>query len=474
MNLRLYNTLTRRKELFEPLEPGVVRMYTCGPTVYNYAHIGNLRSYIFADVLRRTLEYAGYAVRQVMNVTDVGHLTSDDDAGDDKMEVEARKSGRDIYEIARYYEQEFFTDIRALGVEMPATVCRATEHVPDMIELIKRIERNGHAYETTQAVYFDISTFPTYTELTRQSLEDKLIGARDEVHEDPDKRHPADFALWFKAVGRFENHLMRWESPWGVGFPGWHIECSAMAMKYLGETLDIHTGGEDHIWVHHPNEIAQSEAATGKKFVRFWMHGAFLVVGGDSEADQKMAKSEGNFLRLQSLVDEGYDPLAYRYLCYSAHYRAKLRFTWDSMRAAAAGYNNLKDFVARAMQIGGEEHEWVGAFRKKFADAISDDLNMPQALAVVSEMIRESEKRKDYGVLEALFDFDRVLGLQLRRAGEEALGVGADVEQLIKLREDARARKDWAAADKIRDELADLGIAVEDTPGGTLWRKTRQ
>ncbi len=244
MTVRLYNTLTRKKEDFAPLNPSKVGLYTCGPTVYNYAHIGNLRSYIFADTLRRTLEYNGYDVPQVMNVTDVGHLTSDEDSGEDKMEIQARTSGMDIWEIARFYESEFFKDLQALNIEMPAVVSRATEHVPDMIELIKKIVSRGHAYETAQALYFDISTYPKYTQLSRQSLEDKLVGARDEVQEDPEKRHPADFALWFKAVGRFENHLMRWESPWGVGFPGWHVECSAMSMKYLGETLDIHTGGE--------------------------------------------------------------------------------------------------------------------------------------------------------------------------------------------------------------------------------------
>ena len=291
MELRLYNTLTRRKDDFEPIEPGKVRMYTCGPTVYNYAHIGNLRSYIFADILRRTLEYAGYEVKQVMNVTDVGHLTSDSDTGEDKMEREARESGRDIWEIARYFEDVFFDDIAKLNIEPPVIKCRATEHVPEMVALVEKLIERGHAYQTRQAVYFDVTTFPTYTELTRQSLEDKITGARDEVQEDPEKRSPADFALWFKAAGRFANHIMRWESPWGVGFPGWHIECSAMSMKYLGETLDIHTGGEDHIWVHHPNEIAQSEGATGKKFVRFWLHGAFLVVGDLGGRDRRRAQN---------------------------------------------------------------------------------------------------------------------------------------------------------------------------------------
>ncbi len=475
MALNLYNTLTRRKELFEPLEPGIVRMYTCGPTVYNYAHIGNLRTYIFSDILRRALEYEGYDVLHVMNVTDVGHLTSDADEGEDKMEKGAREAGKDVWEIARFYEDAFWRDLELLNIEKPKVVCRATEHIPEMIALIQRLIEQGYAYETTQAVYFDISKFPRYTEFTRQPLEQKVIGAREEVQEDPDKKHPADFALWFKAVGRFKNHIMRWDSPWGVGFPGWHIECSAMAMKYLGETLDIHTGGEDHIWVHHPNEIAQSEAATGKQFVRFWMHGAFLVVGNldGNDEDKRMGKSEGNFITLQTLIDKGYNPLAYRYACLMAHYRQKLRFTWDSIEAAAAGYSSLQQFAARALQIGGNEPPWVAAYRDRFRAAIEDDLNMPQAMATVSEMTREAETRREYGVLNVLYDFDRVLGLKLRESAEAATSIDLSIQTLIKEREEARKARNWARADEIRNQLAEQGIVLEDTPSGTLWRRTR-
>lgn len=475
MALKLHNSLTRRKEEFVPLDPPLVRMYTCGPTVYNYAHIGNLRSYVFADVLRRALERSGFDVKQVMNVTDVGHLTSDEDAGEDKLDREARRSGRDIWEIARFYEDAFFEDIEALNIQSPVVRCRATEHVDDMVALVARLVGNGHAYETAQAVYFDVATFPKYTELSRQSLEDKVVAARAEVQEDPDKRHAADFALWFKAVGRFENHAMRWDSPWGVGFPGWHIECSAMSMKYLGETLDIHTGGEDHIWVHHPNEIAQSEGATGRQFVRFWMHGAFLVVGDLTESgdERRMGKSEGNFVRLQTLIDRGYDPLAYRYLCLTAHYRSKLRFTWESIDAAASGYGSLIGFVGRARQIGGDEQPWMSAYRERFDAAVADDLNMPQAMAAVSELVREADRRGEYGVLNLLYDFDRVLGLRLREASDSAGSVDADVEALIGERQDARARRDWARADEIREQLVSRGIALEDTPSGTLWRRVK-
>lgn len=478
MALVLYNTLTRQKEEFTSIESGKVRMYTCGPTVYNYAHIGNLRSYVFADILRRALTYFGYDVPQVMNVTDVGHLTSDEDMGQDKMELEAQREGKSVWDIARYFEGIFFNDLDQLNIQQPAIKCRATEHIAEMIALVEKLIERGHAYETAQAIYYDVSTFPTYTELSRQSLDDKLIAARAEVQEDPEKRSPADFAIWFKAVGRFENHIMRWESPWGIGFPGWHIECSAMSMKYLGETLDIHTGGEDHIWVHHPNEIAQSEGATGKKFVRYWLHGAFLVVGKlsrdeeETDEERRMGKSEGNFLRLQTLIDKGYDPLAYRFMCFSAHYRAKLKFTWDALDAAASGYQNLKDFVARAKQIGGEEKPWVEEYRNRFSDAIADDLNMPQAMAAVQEMIHEADHRKEFGVLDALYDFDKILGLKLKESAEKATSVDEEIEALIKERNEARAQKNWTRADEIRKLLNEKGIVLEDTPSGTLWRRT--
>ncbi|MBO7393227.1 MAG: cysteine--tRNA ligase [Abditibacteriota bacterium] len=468
MTVTLYNTLTRKKEEFKPLCEGQAGMYTCGPTVYNYAHIGNLRSYIFADILRRTLRYGGYDVKQVMNVTDVGHLTSDGDGGDDKLDAQAKKSGESIWDIARYYEKIFFEDLDKLNIEQPAVKCRATEHIDDMIALVQKLWDKGYAYETAQAVYYDISKFPTYTQLSRQNLEDKLTAVRDEVNEDPEKKHSADFALWFKRVGRFANHIMHWDSPWGDGFPGWHAECSAMSMKYLGDTLDIHTGGEDHIWVHHPNEIAQSEGATGKKFVNYWLHGAFLVVDGAS----KMSKSSGNFLRVQTLIDEGYDPLAYRFMCFSAHYRAKLKFSWESLDSAASAYNNLKDFVARAKQLSdGEEGEWVKTYRDAFANAIFDDLNMPKAMAAVSEMIREAEQRKDYNVLDALFDFDKVLGLSLKDYAEAATESDDEIDALIAERNEARAAKNWARADEIRDILNEKGIVIEDSAQGTLWRR---
>lgn len=465
----LYNSLTRTKEEFVPKEPGKVGIYTCGPTVYNYAHIGNLRTYVFADVLRRAFEYEGYEVTHVMNVTDVGHLTSDDDFGEDKMEAGARREGKSIWDVARSYEDAFFKDIERLNIERPHIVARATEHISTMVDLVEKLMEKGCAYETDQAIYFDVSKFPDYTKLAGQALEEKVVASRAEVQEDPNKRNPADFALWFKAAGRFKNHLMQWDSPWGMGFPGWHIECSAMSMRYLGETIDIHTGGVDHISVHHTNEIAQSEAATGKQFVRYWLHGEFLIVGGG----EKMAKSAGEFLTLQSLIDRGYDPLAYRYLCLQVHYRSKLTFTWDSLDAAKTGYNRLKAFIDLASRAGGTEQPWMREYRDRFKEAVTDDLNMPRAVAVMWELIREANSRQELDVLDVLYDFDQVLGLRLSEAAASAQEreIEPEFAALIVEREKARAERNWARADEIRKELSAAGIALEDRPEGTIWRR---
>ncbi len=465
----LYNSLTRKKEEFVPRQPGKVGVYSCGPTVYNYAHIGNLRTYVFADVLRRTFEYAGFDVTHVMNVTDVGHLTSDEDMGEDKMEAGARREGKSIWDIARFYEDAFFADTERLDILRPTVVARATEHIEPMIEMVEKLIEKGYGYVTEQAIYFDVTKFEDYTKLAGQALEEKVVGARAEVQEDPEKRNPADFALWFKAVGRFTNHMMQWDSPWGSGFPGWHIECSAMSMKYLGETIDIHTGGIDHITVHHTNEIAQSEATTGKQFVRFWLHGEFLIVG----SGEKMAKSSGKFLTLQSLIDRGYDPLAYRFLCLQVHYRSKLNFTWESFDAAKTGYARLQAFVLEAAKKGGERAPWMDEYAARFKEAVTDDLNMPRAVAVLWELVREANTRGDFGVLDVLYDFDRVLGLNLKQIAESAGTDELDSElaALIKEREQARTDKNWARADELRKQLAELGIVLKDVPGGTEWSR---
>ncbi len=333
--MKLYNTLTRRVEDFKPLNPPHVGMYACGPTVYDYTHIGHLRKYVGDDILRRVLEANNYEVKHVMNITDVGHLVSDEDLGEDKMERGARESGRTVWEVAKFYEDYFWKSVRQVNVERPSVVCKATEHLKEQIKLIEKLEKNGFIYITEHAIYFDISKFPNYTKLSGQKLEEKETGARVDVFIDKQKKHPQDFALWFFIVGHFKDHSMKWSSPWGEGFPGWHIECSAMSMEYLGERFDIHTGGIDHIPVHHTNEIAQSEAASGKAFVKYWVHHNFLQVDGG-----KMSKSLKNFYKIDDVLGKEFDPLALRYLFLTAHFRDKLNFTWKSLQAAQNALNN--------------------------------------------------------------------------------------------------------------------------------------
>src|SRR3989339_868759 len=338
--MKLYNTLSRKIEEFVPLNTPNVTFYACGPTVYDFTHIGHMRTYTNNDVLKRVLTYLGYKVSHVMNVTDVGHLTGDDDSGEDKMEKGAKKYGKTVWDVAKFYTEFFFKTTDALNILRPNIICKATEHVPDMIQLISKLNQNGFVYETKEAVYFNVMKFKNYGKLSGQKLDDKIQASREEVIVDPGKKHPADFALWLKRVGRFKDHTMYWPSPWGDGFPGWHLECSAMAMKYLGETIDIHTGGVDHISVHHTNEIAQSEAATGKQFVHYWLHVAFLTSYG-----KKMAKSEGNFVTLQDIVQKGYDPLVFRYLILTSHYRSSLNFTWRGLQGTQKALMSLREKV---------------------------------------------------------------------------------------------------------------------------------
>ncbi len=470
MDIQIYNTMTRRKDLFAPIEPGVVRMYNCGPTVYDRAHIGNMRTYIMADLLRRTFEYLGYRVRQVMNITDVGHLTSDADEGEDRMLVGARRSGRSPWEIAERFTELFFRDEAALHILRPHVVCRATEHIPEMIALVGRLEQAGYTYEISDGVYFDVSRFPAYGKLSGQAVDSLVAGARVAVN--PGKRHPADFALWRKAA---PEHIMQWDSPWGRGYPGWHIECSAMSIKYLGETLDVHTGGEDHIYTHHPNEIAQSEAATGKTFVHYWVHGRFLRW---DQADRRMSKSSGEFLVVDDLVERGFDPLAFRYSCLGASYRVPLTFSWESMQRAADGLARLRESVRRLADetdgVSGEgrPEEVEGRFRA----AIADDLDMPGALAVTWEAVRQANRASDAGekraYLELVLGFDRVLGLGLSDIAGSDLVIPEEVAALIGQREAARATRDWSLADRLREAIHQHGYDVEDTPEGTRWKRS--
>ncbi len=412
MNLYLYNSLTKQKELFTPINADSVKLYTCGMTVYDYAHIGHGRKYVMDDILKRTLEFNGYKVNHVQNVTDVGHLVSDSDEGEDKLEKGARKQNKTVWEVAEFFTDNFYSSMDKLNIKRPTTICKATDHIKEQIELIEKLFKNGYAYDTEEAVYFDTSKFSDYGKLFGQKLDEKKIAVREEVKTDENKKNPQDFALWFKRVGKFSDHVMHWESPCGDGFPGWHIECSAMSMKYLGEQIDIHTGGEDHLSIHHPNEIAQSEGATGKKpFSKFWVHYAFLMVDGT-----KMSKSLGNYFTIQDILDKGIDPLALRYLYLGAHYKKPMNFTWQSLESSQKGLVRLKNLISSLKKetrtiLSEEKNLKVEDFRLKFNEAINDDLNTSKALAVLFEMLKSnisSEDKYDLAIC-----FDEVLGLGL-------------------------------------------------------------
>ncbi len=484
MVVYLYNTLTRSKEAFIPPDAPQVGMYTCGPTVYDYQHIGNMRTYLFEDVLKRVLTYNGYAVTHVLNITDVGHLTSDADEGEDKMAVGALRTGKTPAEIARFFTEVYFSDFAALNCLLPSVVCPATEHIPEMIALIECLVAKGVAYEISDGVYFDVAQFPAYGRLSRLSLEGQEAGARVEVN--TEKHGPFDFALWKRAEPR---HLQQWPSPWGQGFPGWHIECSAMSMKYLGPTFDIHCGGIDHIPVHHENEIAQSEACTGQPFARYWLHGEFLRMlqpitrqqGAATETveeEVKMSKSLGGFIKLSDLAAAGYAPLTYRYLCLTAHYRAALSFRNDlsSLDAARTALDRLYDFVRRAASAeataAGSDAGWTAAFDTAFREAINDDLNMPRALATVWELVGEANRRDQAAAaLPLLFAWDAVLGLDLAAQADRTDTLTPAEHALVAARAAARTAKQWAQADALRAELRARGLEVEDTAQGQRWKR---
>lgn len=413
MDLYLYNSLTRQKELFTPIDEKEVKLYTCGPTVYSFSTIGHGRKYVMDDILRRVLTANGFKVNHVQNVTDVGHLVSDADDGEDKMEKGAKQQGKTVWEIAEFFTKNFYDSMDKLNIIRPSVICKATEHIKEQIELIKKLFKNGYAYDTAEAVYFDTSKFKDYGKMFGQKVSEKRIGVRDEVKTDSNKRNPQDFALWFKRVGNFTDHAMHWESPWDDGFPGWHIECSAMSMKYLGDQIDIHTGGEDHLSIHHPNEIAQSEGATGKKpFSKFWVHSAFLTVDGT-----KMSKSLDNFYTISDIVKRGFDPLALRYLFLGAHYKKPINFTWVSLDGASKGLKRLQSTV-NSLKItdrtilSQEKNEKVNEYRVKFNQAINDDLNTSKAMAVLFEMLKSNISSEDK--YDLAISFDEVLGLNLK------------------------------------------------------------
>ncbi len=462
--LKLFNTLSRKIEEFVPLKKNLVGMYTCGPTVYDYTHIGHLRKYINDDILKKTLQANGYSVHHVMNITDVGHLTSDSDTGEDKMEKGALETGRTVWEVAKFYEDYFFKSVGRVNIERPDIVCRATEHIGAQIKLIERLEKNGLVYVTDHAVYFDVTKFPKYGELSGQKLEDKEVGARSDVFVDKSKKHPADFALWFFTVGHFKDHTMRWSSPWGEGFPGWHIECSAMSMEYLGESFDIHTGGIDHIPVHHENEIAQSEGATGKQFVKYWVHHDFVNID-----HKKMSKSKKNFLKVEEIEGKGYDPMALRYLYLTAHYRSEMAFSFESLTAAQTALNKLKEEV-RGWSHSAEARLDKDGFYEKFLGAVNEDLNIPKALAVVWEMVKSdmpsAQKAAD------LIEMDKILGLELDKVIGQKIEIPEEVQKLIQQREKARLEKDFEISDRLRSEIEKLGYEVEDLSDGIKVKKS--
>ncbi|OGK39833.1 cysteine--tRNA ligase [Candidatus Roizmanbacteria bacterium RIFCSPHIGHO2_12_FULL_44_10] len=466
--MKLHNSKTRQIQQFEPLNPPQVTFYACGPTVYDYTHIGHLRTYTLDDILRRALEYNDYKVDCVMNITDVGHLTGDDDSGEDKLEKGARKFGKNVTEVAEFFTNFFLASNDALNIKRPTHLVKATDHIGDMIELIKRLEEKGFAYQTDEAVYFDISQFKNYGKLSGQKLEEKTVGSREEVHLDSGKKQTADFSLWFKKVGRFADHAMSWPSPWGDGFPGWHIECSAMSMKYLGETIDIHSGGIDHIPVHHENEIAQSEAATGKEFVRFWVHNEFLMIDGI-----KMSKSLGNLFTLDDVKAKGFDPLALRYLYFQTHYRQVMNFTWEALQAAQTALDRLRAAIiqlraqTQRAQLSEEKLASVQDFSAKFKTAVSNDLQLPQALAVVWEVIKSNIPSEDK--LDLLYEFDAVLGFNLRDYQEEV--IPQEIIALAEKRQQARNAADFVAGDKIRTEIDAKGYLIDDDSGSYRLKK---
>ena len=464
--ITLFNTMGRKAVPLTPLNPGEIKIYCCGPTVYNYQHIGNLRTYIFEDILVRALRSAGYTVTHVMNITDVGHLVSDADEGEDKMLVAMKREGKKSEDIAKFYTDIFFEHCRMLGIKRPDIVCRATDHIPQMIELIRRLEERGAAYQAGGNVYFDVSKDADYGKLAALDLESLRAGARIEV--DSNKRHPLDFALWF-TKSKFENQELQWDSPWGRGYPGWHIECSAMSMQYLGETFDIHCGGIDHIPVHHTNEIAQSETATGLPFASIWMHAGFLVVSGD-----KMSKSTGEFLTLDLLVKKGFDPVAYRLLCLGANYGGELSWSWQALESAQSTLRRMEQqVIVLRKEMAGDSptpSEKSAEYQQAFFREVYNNLSMPRAIAIVHQVLRDTSLPPADRI--ALIEkFDEVLGLGVEAWQEKSEEFPAEALALLAEREAARSGRDFKKADELRNRLAGLGYLVEDSKEGARLKR---
>lgn len=468
MTLKIFNTISKKEEIFKEIETGKVKMYACGPTVYNFAHIGNLRSYIFEDILKKVLEYDGYEVTHMINITDVGHLQSDEDTGEDKMELGAKRENKSVLELARFYEASFLSNLEKLNIKKPNIIARATEHIEDMINLIKKLEEKGFTYIANGNVYFSIDKCEDYHKLANLNMNEMKAGSRIKI--DEFKKNPFDFVLWF-VNSKYENHILQWESPWGKGFPGWHIECSAMAIKYLGEYIDIHCGGVDHIPVHHTNEIAQSESALGHKWINYWIHGEFLTT--DSE---KMSKSSGEFLTLEKLVKDGFSPIDYRYYVLQSKYRKTLAFTYEKLEESKKSLDSLRKKIAGIIantDITEDINvEMLNKYKSDFKECINDDLNIANAFTVLYEVIKDNyisnnEKK------QLIEDFDRIFSLNLiqeqgdNKLNEERIKY---IEGLINERAQARVNKEWDKSDKIREALLQEGIEITDTKEGTVWK----
>ena len=467
--LQFYNTLTRKVETFIPNQDGKVGMYTCGPTVYHFAHIGNLRSYIMEDVLEKTLRYLGYDVKRVMNITDVGHLSSDGDTGEDKMLKGAKREHKTVMEIAQFYTDRFFDDCKKLNIKTPEVVEPATNCIDEFIHMIQVLLEKGYAYQAGGNVYFDTSKLKDYYVFSSQNEKELLVGVREDVEEDANKKNKNDFVLWF-TKSKFEDQALKWESPWGTGYPGWHIECSCISMKHLGETMDIHCGGVDNIFPHHTNEIAQSESYTGHKWCNYWFHVQYL-----NDKSGKMSKSKGDFLTVSLLQEKGYDPIVYRMFCLQSHYRKPLEFSYEALDNVGSAYRKLIKRIGELKNEGSVEQEKFAEYKKRFEKELCNDLNTSMALTVVYDLLKAD--MNDATKRALLEDFDRVLSLNLLTASveEEAGGVDAELEAkilaMIEERKEAKKAKNFARADEIRNELLQMGIILEDTREGVKWKR---
>lgn len=460
MKINLYNTYTHTKEEFKPINEGEVKIYTCGPTVYNFASIGNFRTYLFMDSLRRMFKYNGYKLNHVMNITDVGHLTSDADTGEDKMEKAAKREGKNPYEIAEFYTKVFMEDMDKLNIDKAETITKATDNISQMLQMVKEIIENGYGYETSKGIYFDVSKLDKYPVLSNNEVTGQEAGARVDV--DPEKRNPYDFAIWIKAP---ENHLMKWDSPWGKSYPGWHIECSAMSRRFLGEHFDIHTGGVDHIPVHHENEIAQCKGAFGHSPVNTWMHCEFLLVDGG-----KMSKSLNNFYTVSDLIEKGIEPLAYKLFCFSSHYRNKLNFTFEGVKASQIALNRMRQsYVSHLNSSDDFDDKLINEFEERFHEAINDDLNMPKAIGIVWELLKNAKSHK---IAELMLKFDEVLGLDLEHSleylKESTNNIPEEIYQLINERKTAKENKEYGKADEIREKIKEKGYLIKDVKNGEV------